>query len=298
MDFILQWGIDFIKIIQTVRMPALDHVMNAISASGSYIFYLVMISLFYWCVDKRNAIRLFYLFLFSTWLNSTAKDMLGQPRPFDLDDSVKVGRGGGPGLPSGHAQGALVFWGYLSLWVRERWFTALCVTIIMLIAFSRLYLGVHFPTDLLGGWILGLILLLPFNSLADRVEARIPSISATWLIAAGTLLPVALAFVFPSRWSVSPMGITAGFTLAIILEKKHTGLGAAKNLLNGVGRFIIGIAGLFGILLGIGTLLVREASWYLPAVFAQFYLAGLWIGFCAPVVFKKLGLDVNQSGKP
>ena len=297
MDFVLQWGVDLIKIIQTIRMPALDHLMKAISASGNYTFYLMMIPLFYWCVDKRNAIRLFYLFLFSTWLNSVTKDMLDQPRPFDLDESIRVGRTGGPGLPSGHAQGALVFWGYLALWARKRWFSATCIAIIMLIAFSRLYLGVHFPTDLLGGWFLGLVLLLPFNYLANRFEARLPSIPVSWLITAGTLLPIAMAFIFPSRWSVSPMGITAGFTLAIILEKKHIGLGAAKNFLNGLGRFIIGIAGLFGTLLGFKALMVKEAWWHLPAVFTQYYLIGLWIGFCAPFVFKKLGLDDSHTGE-
>ena len=56
------------------------------------------------------------------------------------------------GLPSGHAQNAVVVWGMLALWIRKTWAWIAGVIIILLIGLSRIYLGVHFPTDVLGGW--------------------------------------------------------------------------------------------------------------------------------------------------
>lgn len=295
MDAVLNWGLELIIIIQKARSPFLDRFFLAVTSLGSDFFYLLILPLLYWCVDKKQSLRIFFLFMFSSWLNSISKDYLNQPRPYNLDQRVKVGNTGGPGLPSGHAQGTLVLWGYLALWARRRWFTAFCVTLIILVAFSRLYLGVHFPTDILGGWLLGLLLLLPFNALADRLEPKIAALSFRQKLAMGTAIPILMSLVVPSKWSVSPMGISSGFILAIMLETKHLDTAMAGSLLKGLGRYIVGITGLSIIYLGIKQFIPRDSSLYLPLVFVQYYMMGLWIGLAAPYLFRKLGLEKKHD---
>lgn len=287
MDAIYNWGLDIIITIQTIRSDVLDYVFLAITSLGNDVFYMLLLPLFYWCIEKQQSLRLFYLFMFSSWLNATTKDLLNQPRPYVLNENIKIGTTGGPGIPSGHAQGSLVFWGYLAMWVRKRWFSIFCVAVIMLIGFSRLYLGLHFPTDLLGGWILGLLILFPVNSLSLKIERRLGAISPAGLFLIGTIIPIILSFILPTKYSVSPMGITAGLTLAVLLERKYLNFEMPSGFKESAIRYCLGIIGLFAIYLGLKLIIPKETWLYLPLVFCQYYVMGLWVGFAAPWLFKK-----------
>lgn len=298
MDVIYNWGLDIIQAIQTIRSQTLDYVFLAITSMGSDIFYMLLLPLFYWCVDKRQSLRLFFLFMCSSWLNATTKDLLNQPRPYMLDESVKIGTTGGPGIPSGHAQSSIVFWGYLAMWAGKRWFSIFSVAVIMLIGFSRLYLGVHFPTDLLGGWLLGLLILFPGYSLTLKLEEHLSSLSTSTIVLIGTIIPTALSFILPTKYSVSPMGITAGLCLAIVLEKKYINFELSTRAGEAILRYCIGIAGLFGIYLGLKIVIPKDTWMYLPLIFVQYYLMGLWVGFAAPWIFNKLPFQVRKKSIP
>ncbi len=295
MDVMYNWGLDIIITIQAIRSDALDKIFLAITSLGNDIFYMLLLPLFYWCVEKHQSLRLFYLFMFSTWLNATSKDLLNQPRPYVFNESVKIGTTGGPGIPSGHAQGSLVFWGYLAMWVQKRWFTIFCITVILLIGFSRLYLGVHFPTDLIGGWLLGILILFPGNSLCQKIEQRISSLSLAVLLLMGTIIPIVLSCILPTKYSVSPMGITAGLTLAIILERKYINFEMPSGFKESAIRYCLGIIGLFAIYLGLKRMIPKETWIYLPLVFCQYYLMGLWVGFAAPWIFKKINVATKRK---
>jgi membrane-associated phospholipid phosphatase len=80
------------------------------------------------------------------------------------------------GFPSGHTSLALAFWGSLALLFRKKWLTGLCFTLILLIPFSRMYLGVHFLGDLLGGYLVGAILLLVFYASLIRPLKHAPPV--------------------------------------------------------------------------------------------------------------------------
>lgn len=296
MDAMYNWGLDLIRTLQLIRTPFLDIVFKAITVLGNDMFYMLMLPVLYWCVDKKQSLRLYLLFMLSSWLNSVTKDYLNHPRPYHLDSGVKVGTTGGPGLPSGHAQGTLVLWGYLAFWARRRWFTVFSIGLIVLVALSRLYLGVHFPTDILGGWFLGLLLLLPFNAVVDRLEPKVLALSFGWKFALATAVPALLALVVPSRWSVSPMGITAGFALAVMLETKYLNVRMPGSVLRGVARYFIGILVLFVFFFATRRFMPKDSSFYLLMVFAQYYVMGLWVGFAAPWVFRKLGLEAREEG--
>lgn len=75
------------------------------------------------------------------------------------------------GFPSGHTSIAVAFWGALILLFRRRWLSILCVSLIFLIPFSRIYLGVHFIADVVGGYFVGVIMLFAFYRLVLRSEA-------------------------------------------------------------------------------------------------------------------------------
>ena len=123
---------------------------------GDEEFYLLALPLIYWSINRAVGVRLMVVFLLSGLVNQVAKHLAAQPRPFQYDSRVKEIVGAeGFGLPSGHTQSAVVVWGYLGTTVRKRWFWVLAGTLMVLTPLSRIYLGVHFPTDVLGGYVLG-----------------------------------------------------------------------------------------------------------------------------------------------
>ena len=114
--------------------------------------------LVYWSIDRRTGAGLFILLLFSAYLNAVAKVIADQPRPFNYDPRVQAAwaRRAGGGLPSGHTQNAVVIWGYSGRVDTGKTIGWLIAGFLMIgIPLSRIYLGLHFPTDLFGGYLLG-----------------------------------------------------------------------------------------------------------------------------------------------
>ena len=172
MEGILDWGIRVVLWFQQAS-PALDIPFQALTLMGNERFYLLFFPLFYWCVHRRVGARLIVLFLFSSFPNAVAKQWAGQPRPFEYDPMVqRLWPTGGRGFPSGHTQSAVVIWGYLASQFRGVWLWGVAGLLIILIPLSRVYLGVHFPTDLLGGYLLGAAFLLLYLRLEPGASHR------------------------------------------------------------------------------------------------------------------------------
>ncbi|UCF93465.1 MAG: phosphatase PAP2 family protein [Desulfobacterales bacterium] len=116
MQAILDRGISLILWLQQCS-PGLDWPFKFFTILGGSGFLLGIMPVIYWSIDCRQGRRLFVLLLLSAYINSAAKVLVHQPRPFEYDPQVQplVNASGG-GLPSGHTQNAVVFWGYLMHW--------------------------------------------------------------------------------------------------------------------------------------------------------------------------------------
>ena len=152
--------------VATWANPYCDVFFRAITDLGYHTFYYLVIAPLFWVVDRRRASVLFLLILASGLLNTAAKLLVHTPRPDPLLARVldlRPYHSGSNAFPSGHAQNAVVFWIYAAWWVGRRWFSGLAVAMVALISFSRLYLAVHFPIDVVGGLAIGaaVMLLLP-----------------------------------------------------------------------------------------------------------------------------------------
>ena len=153
---------EFLRLLESIRTPFFDTLFGLISLLGEEtIFMLVGIAVI-WCFDKKWGFRLFLVGLFSSTLNQLLKAIFLIPRPWVQDHDftiVESARAGATGysFPSGHSQGSASLYYTLAAWMRKRWSTIVCTALIALICFSRLYLGVHTPLDVLVGLTLGLL---------------------------------------------------------------------------------------------------------------------------------------------
>jgi len=156
------WGIEVIKAIQSIKTPALTAVLKLVTALGTEAFYLPVILFILWWIDEKRGLRFGILILVTAWINSFVKDLWKQPRPFNLEPSLGLAHESSYGAPSGHAQMSMTFWISLAAWISKKWelekpqrkrilVWAGALFMVLLIAFTRLYLGVHFPTDIFAG---------------------------------------------------------------------------------------------------------------------------------------------------
>jgi membrane-associated phospholipid phosphatase len=321
---VYQWGIDLIKIIQRIESPLLTGIMKAVTAMGTEYLYVPLLFVIFWCVDEKKGLRLGLILLVSVWANLSLKAFFGQPRPYTLDPSV--GRAFEPsyGLPSGHAQMSVSFWVPLAVWgvkagaKRGPLIIGGAACIILLIAFTRLYLGVHFPTDILAGWLCGGVIVGAYFLLEKR--------AVSFLAAAGTrpgkrvsalcVAAAALAMnaVYPADKSLS--ALLLGFGLGYVMMSASFPFAARGRIRGKKPRYpalalrcILGFAGTGLIYAGLTLILPGKTSlfagspywgaaspYYELGRFIRYGVLGLWVAAGAPKVFLWAGLASAEPG--
>ncbi len=291
MDAVLQWGLDVIYAVQQFQSPLLNTIINNITHLGSGMLLLFIVPLFVWCVDFRLGMRVMVVCYVAGFCNMLLKDVLMQPRPFDLDPAVRIGTAGGYGLPSGHSQGSLVLFGSLALWLNRRWFWLLSIAIIVLVGFSRVYLGVHFPTDVLGGWAVGLGFLYAYMVLCQRIEHWITRQSLGVQVLLSLALSLGLLLIYTNSITLRTMGMLAGAGTGAALKGRRFPFTATGPWVNRLLRYLVGIGIMVMLLMLLRwTDFAWQAAFYSAAGCIQFVLIGLWITIGAPYLFRLLRL--------
>ena len=297
MEPVLEFGLDLIEAIQSLRSPALDGLFSAFTSMGNAEFYLLLAPAILWCVDYGMGARLGILVLLSATLNVALKDVLMQPRPCEIRPEICIGDAQGYGLPSGHAQNAVVFWGLPAHWLGSAWAWAGAIALIFLIGFSRIYLGVHFPTDVLGGWAAGALILALYLNTRTGVEG--------WLSSLGTgpqiLLTLAVPGVFLAIDSngeiVQAMSAFAGFGSGLALTHRYLHFNSSGPIWQRAVRFLLGVVFVVVLYVGLSAVFPGEGeAYYLPFRILRYAAVGLWISFGAPWLFGTLRL--TTASKP
>ena len=195
MDFLM----DMLRAIAEIRNPVFDFFFETITHLGEETLFLVISIVFFWCIDKREGYFILLTGLFGTLINQAAKLAFRIPRPWVIDESFQpVGNSkleaGGYSFPSGHTQNISTTLGAITAYKPNKWKTAILTTVIALVAFSRMYLGVHTFLDVSVSLLVGLGLILGMRRLfinEDRFGKALP-----YIVVAATLMSVGfLVFV-------------------------------------------------------------------------------------------------------
>lgn len=296
------WGISIIKSIQTIANPFLTAVMKVITATGEPYFYLLFLTLLLWCVDEKKAISLGFLQVFSGAINSCIKYTLAIPRPFIKDPSVGIYQYSGYSTPSGHAQGTAGFWSYFAYLFTnlKRWQKFLLAFIIpLLVGFSRVYLGVHYPTDVMLGWVIGYLISLAFMLFLKNVLTLVRPLRWSFKILIITLICIAFNEICPQDTSMP--GLLFGLALGWVFLKDSTvpinknGL-LAFSAKNGTQkqkfiRWLIGVVIVGSLYIGLKFVLpTAENTWYALFRTLRYMIVGFAASYACPLLFVKLKL--------
>jgi len=269
--------------------PTLDLPFRLVTFLGNESFFLLFMPLVYWCIHRRIGAGLAILFLISASVNAIAKVLIGMPRPFMVDPSVmQLAAAGGNGFPSGHTQGAVVVWSYLAVRFQKTWLWWLAGALILFIPLSRLYLGVHFPADLAGGYLLGGLLALAFIKLEGPVARKVERLSPP-----GSILVLSVATLVAAFWVkdqgpyvISTVAALMGTSLGIVMERRWIRFRRNNGLGLSAARYLTGIGGLLLIYVGLKLGCAgMEPAWLFR--FVRYGLVGWWIAAGAPMLFNR-----------
>jgi len=162
-DSLISWGADVIVALQSVSTPTLDALFRGITYLGQEPFWVLVVLVVLWRVGREQGVHLGILLLVTYGLNLLIKRACMEPRPFLVHPEVEAKLlCSGYSFPSGHAQTSATAWPAMAHFVRRRWFTVASIVMVFLVSLSRVYLGVHYPHDVIAGILVGLAVFLGY----------------------------------------------------------------------------------------------------------------------------------------
>jgi membrane-associated phospholipid phosphatase len=291
---------DIITTLQQVQADWLTALFEALTAMGNQEFYLLLIPFLFWCVDWAVGARLTMVYLLSVWINASLKDLIQDPRPFTLDSSVALAdpeslNGVGYGMPSGHAQWSMTVWGVLATWMQRGWFWVLAGIMTFLIGLSRVYLGMHYPSQVAAGWGLGLLIVALYAGLHLPIEQAIAKLSLGAQLGLAVVVPGALLWLHPVADVVAATAVLTGLGIGLVIARHYLPFAVDGSWGQRIVRYIIGIIIVFAIYFGLSAIFPGEGeSLYVPLRFLRYGLLGVWISVGAPWLFSRTRLMTVQ----
>ena len=194
--------------LESIRNPVLDAVMQFFTLFGEELMFMILALLVFWCVSKEEGYYLLFVGFFGTIVNQFLKLLCRIPRPWVRDPDftiVESARAGATGysFPSGHTQNAVGTLGGIARWQKRTWLRVACIALLLLTAFSRMYLGVHTPMDVGVSFVIAGILVFVLYPVV-RYAARSPK---RMYVLLAVMTAVSLAFVLYANLTQFPTDI-------------------------------------------------------------------------------------------
>ena len=151
-------------LLEKIRIPGLNELMLLITRLGEETAFLVVALIVFWCVDKKKGYFILAVGFLGSMVNHMLKLSCRIPRPWVQNPHLTIleqarEAAAGYSFPSGHTQTAVGTFGCLAVVTEKKWWRTICIVIAALVGFSRMYIGVHFPSDVLVGAGISLILI-------------------------------------------------------------------------------------------------------------------------------------------
>lgn len=284
--------------------------------------YILVVTLIYVVFDKTLAVRLAVLVLLTMCLNHVLKIIIKNPRPFIHEGTYlrkwAVSTENAKALateystPSGHAMAGSAFYAYLCAFVENRFVAVIAVIAIISTGFSRPYLGVHYPGDVLIGWVIGLLVALVAIKRTDKISDGWNKLSykrQVAIVVASSLI-LWLATIAINGWRIDgqPRAFLgyAGFLTGIVIGRPielstvnfdpRSSKPQAKML-----RFAISVAMVLVALLLLEKVFRAIADDFsvlgYMLLYIRYTIAGVITIFVAPLLFTKIRLaETNTVG--
>ena len=296
---------DFLRYLATIRTPFLDLFFRFWTLFGEETLVFAIICMIYWCINKKLAYKIAFTMFISGMLVQNLKILFRVERPWILDPNfTPVGdattTATGYSFPSGHTQGAASFFGTLAIWLKKVKFVIPCLVMIVMVALSRMYLGVHTQADVIVGMVLTLLTAVICSYIFDRFLADGKhDLLAAIIFALMSLFTIILASILSNSGYIDAAHTVDCFKLA------GTGFGVAvgwyverkwikfdpreKNVLYQIIKLAIGL--IVAVALKSGLKIIFGDSNVFNVI--RYFITVVWILAIYPWIIKKFKKEVD-----
>lgn len=282
--------LDFLKWLESFRTDFLNALFEGITIIGEETLMILIVVTLWFAVDKRLAQKILFVTASSLSINVIVKNFTAIPRPFAKGIScVRPDSATGYSFPSGHTQMFSTWSTLFAIKFKRLWFSILTVILIVLVAFSRLYLGAHYPSDVIMAIILGISLAFLGDFLFKKIKDTKKLYLATLIIFA----PFIIYFLIEAEYMFEDLyklfGMIGGLTLVSFLDDRCENLFYEVAWWKKLLRIIIGVAVALVLKEGIKALNVFEAV-RISLLFdtLRYFVIIFALGFLCPLLFKKI----------
>lgn len=298
---------DILYALEKIRTPFWNGVMSAVTQLGGEVIFIVAAVVVFWCVSKWEGYYLMTIAFCGTVLNQFLKLICRVPRPWVRDPNFTIvgsarAEATGYSFPSGHTQNAIGLFGGMARWGGRRWVRLGLTALALVIAFSRMYLGVHTPADVGVSLVLAAALVLGLYPLMRRAQEKpryMGYVLAAMLVVSGAFVVFVEAYGFSAdtnaenlasgignAWKM--LGAVAGMTLAWLLDRRYIHFETQAVWWVQVIKVAVGMALLLAIKSGLKAPLLALLGHEGLAGGVRYFLLVLVAGAVWPLVFRPM----------
>ncbi len=298
---------DILYALEKIRTPFWNGVMSAVTQLGGKVIFIVAAVVVFWCVSKWEGYYLMTIAFCGTVLNQFLKLICRVPRPWVRDPNFTIvesarAEATGYSFPSGHTQNAIGLFGGMARWGGRRWVRLGLTALALVIAFSRMYLGVHTPADVGVSLVLAAALVLGLYPLMRRAQEKpryMGYVLAAMLVVSGAFVVFVEAYGFSAdtdaenlasgignAWKM--LGAVAGMTLAWLLDRRYIHFETQAVWWVQVIKVAVGMALLLAIKSGLKAPLLALLGHEGLAGGVRYFLLVLVAGAVWPLVFRPM----------
>lgn len=298
---------DILYALEKIRTPFWNGVMSAVTQLGGEVIFIVAAVVVFWCVSKWEGYYLMTIAFCGTVLNQFLKLICRVPRPWVQDPNFTIvesarAEATGYSFPSGHTQNAIGLFGGMARWGGRRWVRLGLTALALVIAFSRMYLGVHTPADVGVSLVLAAALVLGLYPLMRRAQEKpryMGYVLAAMLVVSGAFVVFVETYGFSAdtdaenlasgignAWKM--LGAVAGMTLAWLLDRRYIHFETQAVWWVQVIKVAVGMALLLAIKSGLKAPLLALLGHEGLAGGVRYFLLVLVAGAVWPLVFRPM----------
>jgi undecaprenyl-diphosphatase len=286
--------------------------MLLVTRLGEETAYLVLALIMFWCVDKRRGYFVMAVGFMGTMVNQVLKCICAVPRPWVVDPDFPIleqarEAASGYSFPSGHTSTAVGTFGAIAVTEKRRWLAAVCIVLAVMVGFSRMYVGVHTPYDVLVGAACAILLIVCFQPIVMGTKETPMYVLMGILLATGIgyllyveLYPFASDFDAHNLKSAinnayTMLGCLMGMFVVYFGEKKWVKFSTSAIWWIQIIKVVLGLGLVLAVKAGLKAplnMLLGE----MPGRAVRYFLIVLVAGLLWPMTFR-LWNKLDKSGK-
>lgn len=297
---------EILYLLESIRTPVLNKFMLFITQFGEETAFLAVALMVFWCVDKKKGYYIMSVGFIGTMANQFLKLFFRIPRPWVLDGNFTIleearEAASGYSFPSGHSQNAVGTFGSLANVTKNKWIRGIAVAIAVLVPFSRMYIGVHTPADVLAGSAMALVLVFVLEPVVMKNSEKAMKIliAVMLVMAIGMLLYVEL-YPFPAdvdphnlesgvKNAYTMIGCLVGVAIMYLAERKYVNFSTEAVWWAQILKVVLGLALVLLVKEGLRAPLEALFAGHMAARAVRYFLIVVTAGFLWPMTFRWFG---------